>query len=532
MTDWQIVNARIARERDDACSRALIVTGSDREANFWKEMLATARIDATGDRRSGERSAEPLVVSERGRKGNFLGTLQAFSNAIVDSGTARAGQTIEQIVMFIGSGTRLSPYTQALGNMKSAFPLPDADAHPRGYTVGEAAIRSTAACIESLRHGGFDGVVMRWGDEILIPSTPLTSLPDQYADVDVVRFGWRTEPTEALANQKEWLVVDPATGLVLQEIGRQPLSSVQEKLARSEPPGGATTFVNLGSFAASNVFLRELSAVFGAYLGEDSRSVNWDPYFWVAFQCESAEEWQVFGKEEQAGSRSGFRELESAIPNFFELAQAAKRNLRTLLGRDVRTAILDFGEPYWLDAGNHQSLQAALGDLFRNSRDGDTLRAFLGLPEELARGDSFVKKSTLAPGVVVNGSIVIDAEIRDPRSVVDGAIVLRGAYGRLEVGKGGMVIWSRAEDLTVAGPHGCAFRFSGDRCVSGDESVSTIRTESGSIQLRYVQDLGTIDADAYTSIVAENPISFRDASALMAQVDPLRLQESWERETS
>ncbi|GIJ21879.1 hypothetical protein Vlu01_25030 [Micromonospora lutea] len=495
-------------------------------------MLDSGRVSDGHRRNPGREQSQPLVTSEHGRKGNFLGTLQAYANAVPDGQRDGTGSPIEQIVMFIGSGTRLSPYTQALGNMKSAFPLPDVDAHHRGYTVGEAAIRSTAACIDCLRGGGFDGLVVRWGDEILIPSTPLDSSPGQYADVDVVRFGWRTEPNELLANQKEWLVVDPATGLVLQEIGRQPLPSVRRKLADLAGSGNTQTYVNLGSFAASNTFLSELAAVFKDELLDQVSAANWDPYFWVALQCTSEAEWESFGREEDAGSRPGFRELHACMPDFFQVVQAAKRNLRAKLGRDLRIAILDFGEPYWLDAGNHQSLRSAFADLFEDSTEGNTLRAFLGLPDELANGGSFVKDSALAPGVTVNESIVLGAEIRDPRSVVDGAVVVRGSYGRLEVGRGGVAIWSAADHLSVAGPRGAAFRFSGNGAISGDQSVSTLLTGSESISMRYTEALGTIDSTSYNQVVADNPMSFRDAFTRMGLVDPLDLHAEWSRVTS
>ena len=497
---------------------------------FWKAMLPS------GSTRNGqEQNSSPLVVSEHGRKGNFFGTLQAYSHAIVEPSAADVDdvdQGIEQIVMFIGSGTRLSPYTQALGNMKSAFPLPDADSGLRSYTVGEAAIRSTAACMESLRHGGFDGLVVRWGDEILIPSTSLSSSPRQYSDVDVVRFGWRIEPSEFLADQKEWLVVDAASGVVLRELSRQSLSSLHNKLAEVGSPGETITYVNLGSFAASNTFLRELSSVFRDKLYDDRAAANWNPYFWVAFQCSSLEDWESFGKEEEAASRSGFRELNDSVPDFFGLVQKAKRNLTDRLGRELRVGILDFGEPYWLDAGNHQSLRSAFMDLFSDTTEGETLRAFLGLPDSLASGGSFIKDCRIAPGTQIDGSIVIGAEIRDPESVVDGALVLRGSYGRLRIHKGGIAIWSAADELSIEGPNGTAFRFSGDGAVSGHSSVSTLISESGAIPMRYDDAIGTIDSDAYSRIVADNPMSFRDASERMASVDPLWLHKAWEQTMS
>lgn len=529
MSDWHIRNARRARDYVDACARSLIVAGGPTEASFWRTMLTSSSSNEWRVANPIDDYSAPSVVSERGRKGNLFGTLQAYFHSVIENeGNA---DPIDQIVMFIGSGTRLSPYTQALGNMKSAFPLPDADLASQGYCVGEAAIKSTAACVEALRDGGFDGVVVRWGDEILISGSSLSTSPQQYSDVDAVRFGWRTEPTELLADQKEWLVVDQATGTVLEELSRQPLASLRKNLTNASRTN-TDTYVNLGSFAASHVFLTELCSVFKDELLDEVTAANWDPYFWVALHSSSLEEWESFGREEELASRTGFRDLNSSIPSFFTSVQTVKRNLQERLGRELRVSILDFGEPYWLDAGNHQSLKTSLADLFRDTEDGATLRAFLGLPQTLATGGSFIKDCNIAPGVRIARSIVIDTEVRDPNSVIDGGVILRGSYGHLEVSTGGVAIWSTADELTISGPHGSVFRFSGNGTIGSNECTSTLITESGPLPMRYDWTLGTIDSNTYNEVVAGNPISYQAASGHMAHIDPLWLYKFWEQTTS
>src|SRR5215469_9458336 len=141
-----LANARLARPGTSALDRTLIVTGDYLEAKFWDEIL------------SEKKSADgPKYWVERGKKGNLLGALQAYS-AIRDA--HHSGDTaINQIVMLFGSGTRLSPFTQSLRNVKAAFPLPDGDRGASGLTIGEAAIRSAAPMINCLRQAGFSGVV-------------------------------------------------------------------------------------------------------------------------------------------------------------------------------------------------------------------------------------------------------------------------------------------------------------------------------------------------------------------------------------
>ena len=168
--------------------------------------------------------------------------------------TVVATLPISQIVMLFGSGTRLSPFTQSLRNVKAAFPLPDGSRGSNGLTIGEAAIRSAAPLINCLRQAGFHGIVLSWGDEVLIPSKPLIADPDTISRADVIRFGWRKDPDKELATQKEWLQVDMATDLVVRDISRQPLDRLTEMLQTTSNPQMAT-FVNLGSFAATHEFL-------------------------------------------------------------------------------------------------------------------------------------------------------------------------------------------------------------------------------------------------------------------------------------
>ncbi|TCO45850.1 hypothetical protein EV192_12036 [Actinocrispum wychmicini] len=513
-------NASVARADKSSATRAIIVTGDDKQAAFWR-----SRLGETSENRPGE--TFPRVLAERGSKGNFLGTLQAYDQVFAGRELVSSGLTrLEQIVMLVGAGTRLSPFTQALGNMKSAFPLPDADSSPAGLSVGEAAIRSTAPWIQCLRQGGFEGLIVRWGDEVLIPSSELVAAPDQYADVDAVRFAWRTDPTISLANQKEWLLVDSRTGFVIRDLPRQPMSSLLRELSASAYSDTAT-YVNLGSLAASHRLLRAACESFQGELNDSSSAVNWDPYFWMALQCADIDSWEAIGRAEARFGGTGFASLGSAVPRFFSAVQSMKRRLQQELGRELRVAVMDFGEPYWLDAGNHLSLRNTFGDVFAPNEQGRVVRAFLGLPESLSEGESFVRDSKIAPGVRVHGSVIIGSEIRDPGSSIEGAIVIGSRLGRLRVNSGGVVLCSVSDDLEVQGPHGIAFRIFGKSKVAGTESAATLLMGNRSTTMTYDDKLGTIGDGTYSEAVLGNSMSFRDASQAMGLVDPLLLDRLW-----
>jgi hypothetical protein len=517
MTSQQYANAILAREDQAAATRALIVAGDERQAELWRSRLGRPRPAS---------DAFPHVVVERGRKGNLLGTLQAYQRVFVAPPTADDPPLVEQIVMLVGSGTRLSPFTQALGNIKAAFPVPDAEAPPDGLAIGEAAIRSSSPLVSTLHTGGFAGLVVRWGDEVLIPSSSLAVLSGQFADMDVVRFGWATRPTDLLATQKEWLLVARQSGLVMRDIPRQSLESLEGELHGARDHA-TDLYVNLGSFAASHRFLRAACQAFGPRIDDETTAANWDPYFWIALQCPDRAAWLAIRQREATDGRVGLRDLESGFPQFFDTVQALKGLLRRDLGRDVRVGVLDFGQPYWLDAGNHVALRNAFSSIFEPGQEGGALRAFLGLPDSLAEGESFILDSHIAAGARVRNSVVIGSHILSPDSDLDGAIVMGSRLGRLRVTRGGAAISCVADDLQVDGPHGMAFRLNCSGKVHGSEGVATLATGTQSFVMRYDESLGAINTDEFSEVVLGNPMSFSAASKLMSTVDPTWLDEYW-----
>jgi hypothetical protein len=505
-----LTNARLARSSERDLRRVLIVTGDHLEARYWDAILGSPGTDGG-----------PQYWVERGRKGNLLGALQAYSAVRGD------GSTVDQILMFFGSGTRLSPFTQALRNVKAAFPLPDGDRGLAGITIGEAAIRSATPLIDTLRSAGFAGVAVTWGDEVLIPSRQLRADPARLAGADVVRFGWRRQPEASLAAQKEWLQVDPETDAVIRDVSRQPIDRLTSAL-RGTPGRPLATFVNLGSFAATHMFLSLACDAFGQRVGDETSAANWDPYFWQALQSPSRQAWDERIASEQDAGLSGLQALLAAVPDFFEIVQRFKQAFERQAGRPMRIRAFDFGEPYWIDAGNHVTLASAFTDLFSPGESGAAIRAFLGLPDALANGASFIAGSSLPADCKVSNSVVIGTAITGSGSALSGAVVLGSNIGHLVAEPGASVIWCRVDDLRVDGPGGIAFRLDGEQhMVGGDESAATLLLGERIVNLRYSRALGSIDRQLFERRLPANPVSFAEAASLVRSVDPIELHQSW-----
>jgi hypothetical protein len=506
-------NARLARETTRALDRVLIVTGDYLDAKFWDAIL--------NDKQAMD---GPKYWVERGKKGNLLGALQAYS--AVRSDRLNYAE-IDQIHMIFGSGTRLSPFTQSLRNVKAAFPLPDSDRGPNGITIGEAAIRSAAPLINCLQEAGFSGVAFTWGDEVLIPSKPLRLNPEVISNADVVRFGWQREPDRELADQKEWLQVDMATDSVVRDISRQPFERLTSLLEKNQSQHMAT-FINLGSFAATHDFLSLACEAFGKRVDDESSAANWDPYFWQALQCPSRDAWDELITYEESAGLQGLRTLLDSVPDFFEIAQQFRMAFERRFGRPMRISVFNFGEPYWIDAGNHVALSSAFADLFSDSQPGAAIRAFLGLPDSVATGGNFITESTLPVGCKVVNSIVIGSTITSEQSSIQGAIILGSNIGRVVANRGASIVWCRVEDLRVDGPNGIGFRLDGrQHVVLGHESATTLLLGDRVVNLKYSRTLGNIDRHAFETRLLDNPVSFSEAASLVRSVDPIELHKSW-----
>lgn len=505
-------NAGLARQSRRSLDGVLIVTGDELEARFWDAIL-NPEHDADG----------PKYWVERGKKGNLLGTLQAYAAARSPNCDEIA---VDQILMLFGSGTRLSPFTQSLRNVKAAFPLPDGDRGPNGVTIGEAAIRAASPMINCLRETGFSGVVVSWGDEVLIPSSSLKANSEAISNADVVRFARRKDPDKELAPQKEWLQVDMMTDTVIRDISRQPFGRLMTALRGTSGPRTGT-FLNLGSFAATHQFLSAACDAFEERLTDES-AANWDPYFWQALQSPSRESWNELIRYEQRAGLSGLQALLDSIPDFYEIVQRLRVAFEQRVGRPVRVAIFDFGQPYWIDVGNHLTLSSALADLFSTNQSGAVIRAFLGLPDSLAMGANFIADSSLPNDCNVKNSIVIGTTITAEGSSVEGAVVLGSNIGRIVANRGAAIVWCRVEDLRVDGPNGIAFRLDGPQhVVLGDESATTLLLRERAVNLKYWHTLGNIDRHTFERCLLDNPVSFSEAASLVKSVDPIELHRRW-----
>jgi hypothetical protein len=508
-------NARRVRRVPLDLERTGLVVGGADEAEFWKFILQNSV------------SGDPRFSVERGRKGNLLGVLQAYANM---RQMDPAEPNIRQIVLLVGAGTRLSPFTQALRNMKCAFPLPDADRGLAGMTAGEAVIRTAKLCTEELHKNGWNGLVVKWGDDVIIPSTHLDTPAWSLAGADVIRFGARQEPNERLALSKEWLEVDLRSGVVVRDMSRQPLDRLTAELHGTARDAATTTFVNLGGFGATDEFLSTAIQAFGDKVYDQVHAANWDPFFWQALQADSRDSWELMIKAQSALGLPAAADFDSSFPDFFDLVDRFRNMFEKKVGRRPLVKMLDFGgQPYWIDAGSHVGILRALGEIFRDSPEGVAARELLGFPESVAQGESYVADSAVPSGGVLQNSIVIASSIASDSSRLERAIVMGSDISSLRAEPGTIAIWTRAQNLTLRTSRGFTFRFDPKQDqVDCNASAATLLADGRNFDLYHDSSVESLSGTGLTDPAGENEISFAEAAKLSSCLSPIDLYQNWQ----
>ena len=108
------------------------------------------------------------------------------------------------------------------------------DGQERYLTMVELAVRYFIPVQQYLMRSGFEGLIIKWGDEVQIPTCDLSGQnPELFGNADIVRFVSIQEMTTESALNKDWVGVNEKKH-VTAFIPRRPLSDM-EKLAESGP---------------------------------------------------------------------------------------------------------------------------------------------------------------------------------------------------------------------------------------------------------------------------------------------------------
>lgn len=504
-----------------------VVSGGERDSAYWRTHIA----ELSRDLYRADGGVQVLSVAETTRKGNFLGTLNAWASVRRALATKGEGlPPITLITMVFGRGTRLSPFTQALGNRKPAFPVPMRSRWSENYLcTADLSGLCTNLWNFHLEAGGFQGAVVKWGDEAIIPGRRWSLDRPDLRHLDAVRFVWRRDATEDMAREKEWVAIETRTRLVRRQYARQQLASLRERLSELEA-GRYEIGVNLGSLAISYEFLEIALDLLGDDVRDPQKWADWDPYVWMALLCRSEAEWRAEAEYETRIGKTGLRELEARYPGFYTTIAEVRSALESRTGRPFAVGCLDFGEPFWADLGLHIPLRRLLESVASDAEGSDVARELFGIPQQRDERGNVIVRSTIPDTADVRDSVIIDTVIRDPDTVVRNGLIVGGRHGRLRAPYGGAALFCSVDDMSFTGPHAIALRSAGKQAtlpaggrhttlLLGHEMVDLVTHES-------VVDYG---GDEYNHPILGNKLSFAEAEALMANVDPQELENSWQK---
>jgi len=438
------------------------------------------------------------------------------------------------IAFVFGSGTRATPITEAECGQKPAIDsFARVGPSRRRASLVELAMRTFAPVEAYLRRSGFEGMVVKWGDEVQIPTLDLSGSDARLAGADIVRFVSMQTITEDTAANKDWVGVD-SVGRVTAFIPRRPLSQMAP-LADSgvlQRRGDALLGgVNLGSIAISGAFADVLLQTFHADVHDEQAKrgdrPDLDPQLFTALtiaalpEAERAPAWQA-----AQSSAPAMAQLAERMPTVIDRLVGALQAFEQRHGRPVKLMAMDFGDQYWGDIGQHRSMASFFGALRDDTPGGTIARALAEVPElPDAQGNRLVGHTELGPDVSVTGSVLIDASVH--RGEVRDSVLL-GTRGGTVLADNAFDIGSTVSALTL-GPRSGGYKIvtSTPVVVGEGERCTSVFLPEGALLMRVHESTDLRDKPAtYDVPLAPNAISFKDAHAKAMAGDPKTLRQA------
>lgn len=512
-----------AGERDEAPA-ALVgaVCGSAPAQSFWQGQLDAMRPDFGAT--TAHAFFEDLPVNQA------FGLLLLWERAKEHYVPGRGAL----IAFVFGSGTRATPITEAECGQKPAI---DSFARVgptrRRASLVELAMRTFAPVEAYLRRSGFEGMVVKWGDEVQIPTLNLAGTDPSLAGADIIRFVSMQTITEDTAANKDWVGVD-SNGRVTAFIPRRPLSQMAPLADNGvlQRRGDALVGgVNLGSIAISAAFADVLLETFHADVHDEEAQrgdrPDLDPQLFTALtiaalpDSERAAAWQSARDSAPAMAR-----LAERMPSVVERLVGALRTFEQRHGRPVKLMAMDFGDQYWGDIGQHKSMTTFFAGLRDDSPGGTIARALANIPElPDDRGNRLVGDTRLGPDVSVTGSVLIDARIHSGE-VRDS--VLLGTHAGAVQATDAFDIGSTVSALTL-GPRAGGYKIvsSTPVAVAAGERCTSVFLPEATVMMRVHETTDLRDkATTYDVPLAPNTLAFKDAHAKAMAGDPKTLRQA------
>ena len=494
------------------------VSGSKSACAFWQRQLDLAR--------PAFRARKMLSLHEDLPVNQAFGLLLLWQRLRPH---LQAGEGALMAFVF-GEGSRAAPLTEAESGQKPAIASFVAVGHGvtrRYLSIVELALRYFSPVESYLRRSGFDGIVVKWGDEVQIPTADLSGHDARFAGADIVRFVSMRPMTAHTAENKDWVGVD-VEGNITAFIPRRPLEEMRPLADRGVfQRRGDQLFggVNLGSIALSRALLDVLLEEFGGEVNDGSANrklrPDLDPQFFTALTIAKMSEDQRQDAWEQALSESeAMRKLNMHLPGLLPRLVATLNRFEQLHNRPIRIVAMDFEDQYWGDIGQHRQIYDFYLALGASGPEGRIARALAGLPESWdENGNLLSGQVKLGPSVKVKNSVLIDVQVEE--GSIDSCVLVGTRALRFE-GTEAFDIGSTAVEMRLMPRSGTYKTLSEDRVEAGEgERIATVLEPDSEYHLRVHEETNLRNrAETYDIPILGNPSSFREAHDRVGYADP------------
>ena len=340
------------------------------------------------------------------------------------------------------------------------------------------------------------------------------------------------------ARNKDWVGVDDE-GKVTAFVPRRPLAEMERLADRGllQRSGGQLFGgVNLGSIGLSRALLDVLLAEFEPDVNDVAADrklrPDLDPQLFTALTIAAlptAEErelaWRVAAEESPAMAK-----LHRNMPDVLSRLRRALDAFEAQHGRKLAMRVLDFGDQYWGDIGQHRQMYELYTALRAPGARGQIARALAGVKGELdERGNLLLGDTQLGDSVKVEGSVLVDAKIL--RGNVRESVLIGTQCGLIEAQQA-FDVQSTASELHLAERAGAYKVVAGEavRAAAG-ERLTTVFLPSGAHLLRVREDTDLRDrATFYDAAILDNSLSFAEAHDQAVAADPQATEQRRERE--
>ena len=438
------------------------------------------------------------------------------------------------IAFVFGDGTRAAPFTETECGQKPAIAsfVMDRTDSQRPLSIVESALRTFAPVEAYLRRSGFSGIVVKWGDEVQIPTLDLSGSDPRFADADIVRFVSMRAMTDDDARHKDWVGVTP-DGRVIAFIPRRSLAEMERLADRGllqRRDGELFGGINLGSIALSRKLLDALLEEFSAEVNDETADrahrPDLDPQIFTALTiaaiddpAERASVWEATRAESPAVEK-----LATMMPKVIERLRGAMDRFKAAHGRPINIAALDFCDQYWGDIGQHRRMYDLYMALADEGAAGRIARALAGIdtPRDAA-GNILFGTTRLGPDVQARGSVFINAEVT--AGCIENSVLI-GTRAHTVTAERAFDLMSIARSLSLA-PRSGSYKVVSDESVSAafGERVTTVFLPDESFLMRVTEDTDLKDRKrTYDVPILGNAISFDEAHKRVTKADPGQLE--------